>query len=160
MRLHLDGATTSFCIPRGLSGLDKEPHGTQRVAIDTNPHPVSYSLFEGGGKHCVTGVWDIGTYVVRRFPPSPRHTISTETTLRRSERLAQQLNEESTPTTIPLRTRPTNIKRIGLPRSTSMLASSTSCLDMANRPFKQIRIEDTSALSSSSCRALDSKDCD
>ena len=80
----------------------------------------------------------------------------------RFEKLERRRNEEPTPTkkTSRIHSLQTSIRRIDSRRSTTTLDSSISHLDMANRSFERIRIEDTSELSSSNCRALDSRDCD
>lgn len=74
LRVQLDGRTTSWAIPATLADPTKQ---LRRQAIETNPHPISYSLFEGRDPKGpnITGVWDIGTYKVRssRVPyDSPR----------------------------------------------------------------------------------------
>ena len=96
MRIQCGGATISWAIPRGLSGLDtiqaeqqgyaeappkrageaqhlrkysglraskRKSFKPVRLAIETNPHSISYTMFEGGGIG-TTAVWDIGTYTV------------------------------------------------------------------------------------------------
>ena len=34
-----------------------------RLAIETGPHPIWYSVYEGGGTG-TTAVWDLGAYTV------------------------------------------------------------------------------------------------
>ncbi|SCV70245.1 BQ2448_1639 [Microbotryum intermedium] len=61
LRLHLDGATLSFAIPKGLSDWDPSRRTEHRLAIETYPHGVNYSLYEGN-RVGTTAVWDLGTY--------------------------------------------------------------------------------------------------
>lgn len=42
---------------------EKEGESGLRLAVETNPHPIGYTLFEGGGTG-TTAVWDLGTYKV------------------------------------------------------------------------------------------------
>ncbi|GAA5826017.1 hypothetical protein JCM11251_000093 [Rhodosporidiobolus azoricus] len=63
LRLHLDGETISWAIPKTLAN----PAAlTERQAIETRPHKISYTLLEGAvaSGMSTTGVWDIGTYMV------------------------------------------------------------------------------------------------
>ncbi|BGP26770.1 ATP-dependent DNA ligase-like protein [Rhodotorula toruloides] len=58
LRVQLDGATTSWAVPATLADPTKQ---ARRQAIETNPHPINYSLFEGRDPNGpnITGVWDI-----------------------------------------------------------------------------------------------------
>lgn len=69
LRLQLDGVTISWAIPRGLHHPDR---GHRRLAVETQPHSIAWSLWEGPTVRSVdkpTGVWDIGTYTVRSTSP-------------------------------------------------------------------------------------------
>ncbi|GAA5922309.1 hypothetical protein JCM6882_005937, partial [Rhodosporidiobolus microsporus] len=77
LRLHLDGRTISWAIPKTLHN----PAAlNMRQAIETSPHSVSYSLLEGAvaSGMSTTGVWDIGTYTVLET----KRTTSTKNKLR------------------------------------------------------------------------------
>ncbi|KAI5475413.1 ATP-dependent DNA ligase-like protein [Pseudohyphozyma bogoriensis] len=73
LRIHLDGQTISFAIPRGLSPSVIANNGNNGTiqAIETSPHGISYTLFEGGGIG-TTAVWDLGTYKMHRTKASIR----------------------------------------------------------------------------------------
>lgn len=60
LRVQLDGQTVSWAIPKGLSDLPSKG----QLAIETHPHAINYTLFEGGGIG-TTAVWDLGSYRVR-----------------------------------------------------------------------------------------------
>lgn len=79
LRIQLDGGTVSWAIPRfsELATLPVDQLGTGSggetniLAVETNPHPIRYTLFEargGGGGLGVTAVYDVGTYKVSRAP--------------------------------------------------------------------------------------------
>ncbi|GAA5860149.1 hypothetical protein JCM8547_009203 [Rhodosporidiobolus lusitaniae] len=63
LRLQLDGATTSWAIPKTLA---KPAEVTRRLAVETNPHPIDYTLLEGSVAlgRSTTGCWDLGTYTI------------------------------------------------------------------------------------------------
>ncbi|PRQ70215.1 DNA polymerase Ligase (LigD)-domain containing protein [Rhodotorula toruloides] len=93
LRVQLDGETTSWAIPATLADPTKQ---LRRQAIETNPHPISYSLFEGRDPKGpnITGVWDIGTYKVYKSRRGQRQDKKT-----RSEGFedAETTDEEATP---------------------------------------------------------------
>ncbi|KAK4052677.1 hypothetical protein OIV83_001964 [Microbotryomycetes sp. JL201] len=62
LRMQLDGATVSWAIPKGIEGWSGDLQ-EKRYAIETNPHPINYTLFEGHtlGSTCA---WDFGYYVI------------------------------------------------------------------------------------------------
>ncbi|BGP13401.1 hypothetical protein JCM10213_008560 [Rhodosporidiobolus nylandii] len=65
LRLHLDGRTVSWALPRKLPVEESGP-GARQLAVETSPHPVSWTLVEGAvqiGKD-VVGVWDLGEYKI------------------------------------------------------------------------------------------------
>ncbi|KAM0750924.1 hypothetical protein T439DRAFT_325970 [Meredithblackwellia eburnea MCA 4105] len=88
LRLQLDGATVSFAIPKGVSGMtrykseeektkdrakgkgkgkekERKNEPLYRLVVETDPHPIGYTLFEGSsGRFGTTGVWDLGTYKI------------------------------------------------------------------------------------------------
>lgn len=41
----------------------REGESGLRLAIETGPHPIWYSVYEGGGTG-TTAVWDLGAYTV------------------------------------------------------------------------------------------------
>ncbi|KAK4057531.1 hypothetical protein OIO90_001600 [Microbotryomycetes sp. JL221] len=61
LRLQLDGATVSWAIPRGMANWEESERN--RYAVETNPHPINYSLFEGLSSG-TTACWDIGYYII------------------------------------------------------------------------------------------------
>ncbi|SGY15187.1 BQ5605_C013g07282 [Microbotryum silenes-dioicae] len=63
LRLHLDGGTLSWAIPKGLSDWDPSTGTEHRLAIETYPHTLDYTLYEGS-RVGTTAVWDLGTYKV------------------------------------------------------------------------------------------------
>ncbi|SCZ87377.1 BZ3500_MvSof-1268-A1-R1_Chr2-2g04843 [Microbotryum saponariae] len=63
LRLHLDGGTLSWAIPKGLSDWDPSRGTEHRLAIETYPHALDYTLYEGS-RVGTTAVWDLGTYKV------------------------------------------------------------------------------------------------
>ncbi|KAJ8292562.1 Multifunctional non-ous end joining DNA repair protein LigD [Rhodotorula toruloides] len=93
LRVQLDGRTTSWAIPATLADPTKQ---LRRQAIETNPHPISYSLFEGRDPKGpnITGVWDIGTYKVYKSMRAERQDEKT-----RSEGIddAETTDEDATP---------------------------------------------------------------
>ncbi|KAL7343121.1 DNA polymerase ligase-domain-containing protein [Rhodotorula toruloides] len=93
LRVQLDGRTTSWAIPATLADPTKQ---LRRQAIETNPHPMSYSLFEGRDPKGpnITGVWDIGTYKVYKSMRAERQDEKT-----RSEGIddAETTDEDATP---------------------------------------------------------------
>ncbi|GAA6007259.1 hypothetical protein JCM10207_001561 [Rhodosporidiobolus poonsookiae] len=65
LRMQLDGTTTSWAIPNTLA---KPAERTSRLAVETVPHSIAYTLLEGSvasGKS-TTGVWDLGTYTIHQ----------------------------------------------------------------------------------------------
>ncbi|BGP42514.1 hypothetical protein JCM10449v2_006525 [Rhodotorula kratochvilovae] len=64
LRIHLDGETISWAIPRELTNPAAQ---LNRYAVETIPHSIAYCLYEGptvGTVDKPTGVWDIGTYKI------------------------------------------------------------------------------------------------
>ncbi|GAA5836347.1 hypothetical protein JCM9279_000361 [Rhodotorula babjevae] len=95
LRLQLDGQTISWAIPRGLF----KPHrGHRRLAVETQPHSIAWSLWEGPTVRSVdkpTGVWDIGTYTIHETKAEVKRRAPTSTsTLYAEETPDSQLEED------------------------------------------------------------------
>ncbi|GAA5892610.1 hypothetical protein JCM8208_005862 [Rhodotorula glutinis] len=95
LRLQLDGVTISWAIPRGLHHPDR---GHRRLAVETQPHSIAWSLWEGPTVRSVdkpTGVWDIGTYTIHETKASIKRRAPTATsTLYAEETPTSQLSED------------------------------------------------------------------
>lgn len=67
MRIQLDNKTISFAIPKGLSEFPTYDHESKgiRQGIETTPHSIGYTLFEGtSGTSSTTSCWDLGSYKI------------------------------------------------------------------------------------------------
>ncbi|TNY17095.1 hypothetical protein DMC30DRAFT_142735 [Rhodotorula diobovata] len=75
LRLQLDGQTLSWAVPRGLTN----PGGQNRpLAVETQPHSIAWSLWEGptvGSVDKPTGVLDAGTYTVHETKSAAKKRI-------------------------------------------------------------------------------------
>ncbi|KPV74097.1 uncharacterized protein RHOBADRAFT_54658 [Rhodotorula graminis WP1] len=95
LRLQLDGVTVSWAIPRGLHDPDR---GHRRLAVETQPHSIAWSLWEGPTVHSVdkpTGVWDIGTYTIHETKAAIKRRAPTSTsTIYAEETPTSQLSED------------------------------------------------------------------
>ncbi|AAW42055.1 hypothetical protein CNBC7140 [Cryptococcus deneoformans B-3501A] len=70
LRMHLDGVTVSWAIPKGLLGISKSGEA-RRMAVETTLHPLWYTIHEGSdgrtfgqGRQGGTLLWDIGEYTI------------------------------------------------------------------------------------------------
>nr|KIR48603.1 DNA ligase D, 3'-phosphoesterase domain-containing protein [Cryptococcus bacillisporus CA1280] len=70
LRMHLDGVTVSWAVPKGLLGISKSGEA-RRMAVETTLHPLWYTIHEGSdgrtfgqGRQGGTLLWDIGEYTI------------------------------------------------------------------------------------------------
>ncbi|GFZ43441.1 hypothetical protein JCM24511_01161 [Saitozyma sp. JCM 24511] len=99
LRIQLDGGTLSWAVPKGLLGISKNGESS-RLAVQTEIHPISYTLHEGSdgslnpsGKRCGTMLWDVGTYTIDR-PGDEEDSDSEDERRRKRRRLAGQGGSE------------------------------------------------------------------
>jgi hypothetical protein len=79
LRVHLDGQTVSWAVPKGFSNFPlRDSTGNNsgsRLAIQTDLHPLSDALYEGGGIG-TKAVWDVGSYRVGSVPLFARASMT------------------------------------------------------------------------------------
>ncbi|OXG52319.1 DNA ligase D, 3'-phosphoesterase domain-containing protein [Cryptococcus neoformans] len=70
LRMHLDGVTVSWAVPKGLLGISKSGEA-RRMAVETTLHPLWYTIHEGSdgrtfgqSRQGGTLLWDIGEYTI------------------------------------------------------------------------------------------------